>query len=75
MVSLLTLGFILACVAAYGLGGLALHQAGVPEQLPDGLGSAVAVSFFIGLIVSIMIAGLIGNRPHRLVWWALLRRR
>lgn len=75
IVSLLTLGFILACVASYGLGGLALHQAGLTDQLPDAFGSAVTVSFFIGLIVCIVIAGLVGNWLRRLVWRALLRRR
>ncbi len=75
IVSLLTLIFILACVAVYGLGALALNRAGLTEYLPEAVGSAATVAFFIGLIGCIVVAGLIGNWLRRLAWRALLRRR
>jgi hypothetical protein len=72
---MLTLIFILTCVAVYGLGALALNQVGLTEHLPEAVGSAAIVVFFIGLIACVVIAGLIGNWLRRLAWRALLRRR
>ncbi len=70
IVSLLTLLFILACVVVYGLFAYGLYRIGLAERL----GSALAVGLFIGLILAVGLAGLVGNWLRRQVWRLLLRR-
>lgn len=74
IVSMLTLIFIVLCVALYALMWYGLTRTGLAERLPDPIGGALGLSLFAGLFIAIILAGLVGNWLRRRLWRMLLRR-
>jgi len=75
IVSMLTLIFIVLCIALYALMWYGLTRAGLAERLPQPIGGALGLSLFGGFFVAIILAGLIGNWLRRRIWHLLIRRR
>lgn len=75
VVSWLTFIFVLTCLGSYLAITLVLYQSGLADMLPEASDTVLAVGFFVGLIGSIVAAGLIGNWLRRRIWRLLLRRR
>lgn len=74
IVSMLTLIFIVLCIALYALMWYGLTKTGLAERLPQPIGGALGMSLFVGLFVAIILAGLVGNWLRRRIWRLLLRR-
>ncbi|HHS96555.1 MAG TPA: hypothetical protein ENK08_01425 [Chloroflexi bacterium] len=70
IVSMLTFLFIVICIVVYGLLVYGLYRIGLAERL----GSMLSVGFFVGLILAVVAAGLVGNWLRNRIWRFLLRR-
>lgn len=74
IVGMFTLIFIVLCIALYALMWYGLTKTGMAERLPQPIGASLGMSIFVGLIVAIVLAGLIGNWLRRRIWRLLLAR-
>lgn len=67
IVSALTGAFIFACLALWAIAFIVLNQQGLWEQVSEQMGAALGVLFFGGILVSIIIAGVIGGALRRML--------
>jgi len=73
IVNLVILVLILACLAVYVGGAIALNKTGLADKLPSALSSALAAGFFLGFLAAIIIGGLVGNWLRRRLWRIIRR--